>query len=519
MTLITSPLPDVEVREISITDRLFEGLELAPTRVVFIDGPTGRQMTGAALMEDIRRLAGGLAARGFGAGHVVALMAPNMPEYCTVFHGVAYGGGTITTLNPTYTAHEVRHQLQDSGAELLITIPDFLGVATAGIEGTNCKTIAVIGGAEGMLSLTDLMGDPQAAQTAVDLANFAVVLPYSSGTTGLPKGVMLSHRNLVVNVDQVIAVRQPDAGEVVLCFLPFFHIYGMNVLMNTRLASGACLVTMPRFDLAAFLGHLQTHRMTEVYVVPPVVVALTKHPMVADYDLSHLKVVFSAAAPLGADLAQACGARLGVEVMQGYGMTELSPVSHAAINGQSKPGSSGITMPNLVCKITDIATGDAVAAGCEGELWIKGPSVMLGYLGNPEATARTIDADGWLHTGDIGYFDTDGHLFVTDRLKELIKVKGFQVAPAELEALLQTHVHVLDAAVIGVPDDEAGEVPLAFVVGKPGAAAEDIIAFLRERLSSYKIPRRIEFIDAIPKSASGKILRRMLRDRLAQTVV
>ena len=519
MTLFSSPLPDVPVREISITDCLFEGLQNAPARVVFIDGPTGERVTGEAVINDIRCLAGGLAARGIGPGHVVAVMAPNMPEYCTVFHGVVYAGATITTLNPTYTAHEVRHQLNDSGAELLITVPDFLSVAQEGAEGTACTTIAVIGGAEGMVSLTDLMGDAQAAQTPVDLVNFAAVLPYSSGTTGLPKGVMLSHRNLVVNVDQALAVIGIQADETCVAFLPFFHIYGMNVMMNTHLVAGARLITMPRFDLAAFLGHIQTHAVRLVMAVPPVAIALTKHPMVAEYDISSLKVFVSAAAPLGAELSQACATRLNAASIQGYGMTEMSPISHFSNEELSKPGAVGVTVPNTICKVISVDTGAALSVDEEGELCIKGPQVMLGYLNNPAATARTIDADGWLHTGDIASFDADGQLFIKDRLKELIKVKGFQVAPAEVEALLQTHPHVLDAAVIGVADDEAGEVPLAFVVAKPGADAAEIQGFLRERLSSYKIPRRLEFIDAIPKSASGKILRRVLKDRLAQAVV
>ena len=522
MTLFTSPLPDVDIREISITECLFAGLQQAPDRVVFIDGPTGRTVTGAALMLDIRRLAGGLSGRGFGLGKVVALMAPNMPEYCTAFHGIAYAGGTVTTLNPTYTAHEVRHQLNDSGAELLITVPDFLATAQAGAEGTACQTIAVIGGGDGKagaLSFTDLMAEAQGAQTPVDLANFAAVLPYSSGTTGLPKGVMLSHRNLVVNVDQALAVIRIEPDETCVAFLPFFHIYGMNVMMNAHLVAGARLITMPRFDLAAFLGHIQTHSVRLVMAVPPVAIALTKHAMVADYDISSLKVFVSAAAPLGAELSQACAHRLNAQSIQGYGMTELSPISHFSNEALAKPGAVGVTVPNTVCKIINPDTGAALGVDHEGELCIKGPQVMLGYLNNPAATARTIDADGWLHTGDIASFDADGQLFIKDRLKELIKVKGFQVAPAEVEAVLQTHPHVLDAAVIGVADDEAGEVPLAFVVAKPGADAEGILTFLRERLSSYKIPRRVEFIDAIPKSASGKILRRVLKDRLAQSAV
>lgn len=515
MTLISSPLPDVPIRDISITECLFEGLMRAPDRVALIDGPTGRRLTGAELMDQIRRLAGGLTERGMGAGHVVALMAPNVPDFAVVFHGVAFAGGTITTLNPTYTAAEVKHQLLDARAELLITVPDFLPQAVAGAEGTGVRMIAVIGEAEGYASLQDLMGHRQEEQVPVDLTRHVVVLPYSSGTTGLPKGVMLSHRNLVVNVDQGLAVIRIDPGETMVAFLPFFHIYGMNVLMNTHLVAGASLVTMPRFDLAAFLRHVQDHRVRMVMAVPPVTLAMAKHPMVDDYDLSSLEIFVSAAAPLGAELSEACTERLKARTIQGYGMTELSPVSHFSNERHAKPGAVGITVPNTICKVVDIETGEALPLGQEGELCIKGPQVMLGYLNNPEATARTIDAEGWLHTGDLAEFDADGQLFIKDRLKELIKVKGFQVAPAEVEAVLQSCPGVLDAAVIGVPDDEAGEVPVAFVVRKGDVQAEDIAAFLRGQLASYKQPARIEFIDAVPKSASGKILRRVLKAQMA----
>ena len=514
MTIFTSPLADVVIPEISITERLFQAFDSRPDRVVMIDGPTGREVTARAMMASIRTLAGGLTAQGFGAGQVVALMAPNMPEFCTVFHGVAYAGGTITTINPAYTAAEIHHQLTDSGADLLITTPDFLAVASDGAKGTGVRRIVVIG-AEDEQGLHGLMGPVQAAQVPVDLARFAMVMPYSSGTTGKPKGVRLSHRNLVANVEQSLAVMMISDEETTVAILPFFHIYGMNVIMNLFLTAGMKLVTMPRFDLPTFLGHLQAHQCYRAAVVPPVVVALAKHPLVETYDLSALKILFSAAAPLGAEVAEACAARIGAQTVQGYGLTETGPVVSLCNQSLARAGSVGVILPNTECRVVDVETGAALGVGQEGELWIRGPQVMLGYLNNPAATAAMLDEDGWLHSGDLAAIDADGFVFIRDRLKELIKVKGFQVAPAEVEAALQDHPQVLDAAVLGVADDEAGEVPVAFVVPRPGADAADIAAFLRGRLATYKQPRTIEFVEAIPKTASGKILRRVLRDQMA----
>lgn len=508
MTIFTSPYPDVAATDLSITERVFEGLQNRPDAVVLTDGPTGRSLTASAFMDQVKRMAGGLAAAGFGAGHTVAIMAPNMPEYCVVFHAVAWGGGTITTLNPTYTAHEVAHQLADSRAELLITIPDFMETAKAGAG--NIPVIAI-----GTPEYAALYGDPITAQVPVDLDAFTVVLPYSSGTTGLPKGVMLSHRNLVINVDQSIVAADFQPGEVTAAFLPFFHIYGMTVLMNIHLGGGGALVTMPRFDLPLFLQISQDYKARRMWVVPPVALALAKHPLVDDYDLSALNEVFIAAAPSGPELSNAIAARLGCTALQGYGMTELSPVSHVVPRHAPRSGAAGVTAPNTLCRIVDIQTGADLAAGEEGELWIKGPQVMQGYLNNPKATAESITEDGWLRTGDIAKIDADGYMFITDRLKELIKYKGFQVAPAELEATLVAMTGITDAAVVGLPDDEAGELPVAFVVaGDPAPDEAAIKAHVGAQLSHYKQLHHIYFVDTIPKSASGKILRRFLREGL-----
>lgn len=300
-----------------------------------------------------------------------------------------------------------------------------------------------------------------------------------------------------------------------LSFLPFFHIYGMQVLMNNALAQGGKVVTMPRFDLEQFLQLTQDHQVRRAFVAPPIVLAMAKHPIVDQYNLTSLESVFSGAAPLGAELAEEAAARLGCEVVQGYGMTELSPVSHSTPKGMYKPGTIGILIPSTESRVVDPETGKDLGLDEDGEIWVRGPQVMAGYLNNEQATKDTIDEEGWLHTGDIGHVDEDGHFTIVDRLKELIKFKGFQVPPAELEALLVTHPSVADAAVIGIPDDEAGELPKAFVALKAGenASAEDIQRFVSDQVATYKQIRILEFVDEIPKSASGKILRRMLRDQ------
>ena len=514
MIVFRSPMPDVEIPDVPVTEFVMRWADRVPDRPALVDGPTGRAYTYGQLAGMIRSFAGGLQARGLGPGDTIAIMAPNIPEYAVVFHGAAVAGVAVSTINPTYTAEEVRFQLRDSGARVLITIAMFIETAREAIEGTEVEDIVVIGDApEGTLPVTALLGEP-IDQVPVDVYEQIVVLPYSSGTTGFPKGVMLTHHNLVSNLCQIEVGLDVEDAEVALAVLPFFHIYGMQVLMNGLLAQGATIITLPRFDLEQVLGIIQDQKVTRFFAVPPIILALAKHPLVDQYDLSSLRQVFSGAAPLSAELALEAGTRINCEVVQGYGMTEMSPVSHLTPKGQFKPGTSGVTVPNAECRIVDPGTGEDQGVGGEGELWVRGPMVMKGYLNNPEATAATIDADGWLHTGDVAVIDEDGHMTVVDRVKELIKFKGFQVAPAELEALLLTHPAIADAAVIGIPDEEAGEIPKAFIVLKPGQdlTAEEVTAFTKERVATYKVIHEVTFTDAIPKSASGKILRRMLRD-------
>ena len=388
MIIHTSPLADVEIPNVPITAYVLRHADTYPDRAAVIDGSTGRVITFAELKQLIHRFAGGLAARGFGKGDTLGLMAPNIPEYAIVFHAVAVAGGTVTTINPTYGAEEVRFQLQDAGASMLITIGMFAETALEAIEGTDIAEVLTLDAADGTGNAMELLGDP-IEQVPVDVMNDVVVLPYSSGTTGLPKGVMLTHHNLVANIAQTEpAIQFAEEGEVGLCFLPFFHIYGMQVLMNLSLACGATVVTMPRFDLEHALSLVQQHKVTRFFAVPPIVLALAKHPLVDQFDLSSLHQVFSGAAPLGADLAAEAAARVGCEVVQGFGMTELSPVSHCTVVGDFRPGTSGVTIPNTECRLVDPETGEDKGVGEEGELWIRGPQVMKGYLNNERGDTR-----------------------------------------------------------------------------------------------------------------------------------
>ncbi|MGK0463552.1 MAG: acyl-CoA synthetase (AMP-forming)/AMP-acid ligase II, partial [Candidatus Azotimanducaceae bacterium] len=468
MIIHSSPLPDVEIPNVTITAHVLRKAAELADQVAIRDAAGTSSYTYTQLSNAIASLAGGLKDRGVAPGKVVGLMAPNLPEYAVVFHGVAVAGAAVTTINPTYGAEEVMHQLKDAGASMLFTVPMFAEIALKAIAGTNVTEVVIIGDAvAGTTAMADVMGEP-IEQVPVDTATHTVVLPYSSGTTGLPKGVMLSHRNLVANIEQCIHAIIYRDNEVALAALPFFHIYGMQVLMNGLISNGVTTITMPRFDMVEALQAVQDLKITRFFAVPPIIIGLASAPIVDDYDMSSLRQVFSGAAPLGAELAARAAARLGCEVVQGFGMTELSPVSHSTVEGEYRPGTSGVTVSNTQSRIVDPDTGEDQPIGGRGELWVRGPQVMTGYLNNPTATAATIDADGWLHTGDIAIIDEHGHMTIVDRMKELIKFKGFQVAPAELEALIITHPKVTDVAVIGIADDEAGEVPKAFVTTAPG---------------------------------------------------
>ncbi|HEY6706605.1 MAG TPA: 4-coumarate--CoA ligase family protein [Actinomycetota bacterium] len=514
--VVLSPHPDVTVPDVPLHEFVLADAMQRADQAALIDGPSGRTLTYGQLAGGVRRVAAGLAARGFAKGDVFAIYCPNVPEYALAFYGVSAAGGINTTISPLYTVEELVRQLTDAHARFLLTVPPFLAKALEAADRSGVEEVFVLGEGEGATPFADLLtaGDTPPA-VDIDPANDLVVLPYSSGTTGVNKGVMLTHRNLVANVCQGAPTLLAGEGERLIAVLPFFHIYGLVVLMCSAVSRGSTLVTMPRFDLEEFLRLLQDQRITRAYVAPPIVLALAKHPLVDKYDLSELKSIFSGAAPLDASLERACTERLGCEVIQGWGLTETSPVVTTNYNtpGGPRPGSVGVPLPNTEMRVVDPATGADVSRGETGELLVRGPQVMKGYLNAPEATAAMLDPDGWLHTGDLGTVDEQGYVFIVDRVKELIKYKGLQVAPAELEAVLLSHPKVADAAVIRFPDEEAGEVPKAFVVARDPVDPEELMAYVAERVAPHKKIRQVEFVDEIPKAASGKILRRLLMDR------
>jgi acyl-CoA synthetase (AMP-forming)/AMP-acid ligase II len=527
--IFRAPFSEVTIPEVAITPFVLQKAKRLGDKPALIDGLSGRVVTYSKLAESIERVAAGLHARGFKQGDVFGILSPNVPEFAIAFHAVASLGGISCPVNPMYTEQEIGHQLKDSGARFLVTVPGCLAKANgAAALATNIEEVFVFvdedsdeplegGGATPFHTLME--SDGQAPEVSINPREDLVALPYSSGTTGLAKGVMLTHHNLVSNMCQMQGLSYFTEDDTLVAVLPLFHIYGLVVILNLGLLEGATIVMMPRFELEPFLQILQDHEVTLAHLVPPIVLTLSKHPLVDNYKFPKLRTIFCGAAPLDENLTRACMERLSCTIRQGYGMTETSPVTHSspADPATVKFGSVGVPAPNTECKIINLETGETLGRNQEGELCVRGPQVMKGYLNRPEATANTIDSEGWLHTGDIGYADDDGHFFIVDRAKELIKYKGFQVPPAELEALLLTHPDVADCAVIPCPDDEAGEVPKGYIVlkGKIDAAetqatAEELMDFVAEQVAPHKKIRSIEFIDKIPKSASGKILRRVL---------
>ncbi len=508
-----SSRPDVQIPELTLSEYVLGGAAGRGEEPAIIDGAGGDVVTYAQLAARVDAVAAGLQSNGIGAHDVVALVGGNSAEWAIAYHAILRAGAVVTPINPLLTPDDVEKQLSDSDAKALIAMEPLIEPLKFAAEQAGTEMVWPLHAA---MELGDGGATPQPA--GIEPGDVGA-LPYSSGTTGAMKGVMLSHRNLVANIEQINGAAALGADDVLVGLLPFFHIYGQTVVLNHGLSRGATIVTMSRFDLDQLLDIVARHGVTRLHVAPPVVLALANAPLVTDREFSTVGMVTSGAAPLDDHLADRVGERIGTPIRQGYGMTELSPVTHftAEQEADTTPaGSVGGLVPNTEARLIDPQTGEDAAQGGEGELWIRGPQMMLGYLERPEATAETITADGWLRTGDIARIEAGGNTYIVDRLKELIKYKGYQVPPAELEAVLVSHPGIADAGVIGVHDAAGEEVPMACVVAAAGDLDPDeVMAYVAARVAPYKKVRRVAVVEEIPKSASGKILRRMLRDQHA----
>jgi len=515
--------PDVSVPTVPLADFVMAEFDTWGNKPALIDALSGRSLTYADLAAGVRRMSKGLLERGLKKGDVFAILSPNVPEYAIALLGVVSAGGVVTTMNPLMTADEIRYQLRDTGAQWLLTVAPLAVRALEAAQGTTVREVFSLGEASGTQPFSALLAEEgHFVKVAINPREDLLVLPYSSGTSGLPKGVMLTHHNIVAQLCQLQTVMAGDREACVAGVAPFFHILGMVLVLLLWLKRGGTIVALPRFDFEQFLVCVQKYRINTAFLVPPIILALTKHPLVDDYDLSSLEWVGTGAAPVGGKVEQACAERLGCTVGQGWGMTELSgagSISRLFDAQQIRRGSTGRLMPGMEARIVDTATGANLGADHAGELLIRGPNVMKGYLNRPDANGATLLADGWMRTGDIAYFDADGFLYIVDRAKELIKCNAYQVAPAELEAVLVSHPAVAEAAVIPSPDEEHGEVPKAFVVLKSAATPEELMEFVAARVASYKRVRKLVIVDAIPKSPAGKLLRRVLveQDRACRT--
>jgi long-chain acyl-CoA synthetase len=516
--MATLTYPDVPLHEI-----LRKQARARPGRTAIVF--EGKSLTFADLDAESNRLARGLNGIGLGPGDRLGLFLPNCPEFEIGFYAGSKLGAVACPMNSAYREREISYQLNDNGASILLAHAKLLPVVEAALpQLASIRAVVVVGAATPIrepkiLHYDDVVGaqSADAPSVQVDPTQIAA-LPYSSGTTGFPKGVMLTHRNLVANHHQYCLATQLGPDDAYIVYMPLSHIYGV-AMMGSGILSGAKQILLERFDLEKVLGLIEKHRVTWLFAVPPVLLTLASRQDLGPSHFRTIKYIFSAAAPLPPDVARRVRERVGAPLVQGYGLTEASPATH---NSPLEPArikleSGGILMAATEHRIVDLETGDVdLAPGEVGEIVVRGPQVMQGYWNAPEETARVL-RHGWLYTGDIGWVDDQGYLYIVDRKKEMIKYKSFSVAPAELEAVLLEHPEVSDCAVIGVPDPESGEVPRAFVVPYAGKTIDtDALArFVGERVAGYKQIRQFEVIDSIPRSPSGKILRRLLKGLIA----
>ncbi|XP_057787558.1 4-coumarate--CoA ligase CCL1-like [Salvia miltiorrhiza] len=526
--IFRSKLPDINIpTHLPLHTYCFQNLSTHRARPYLINAATGDTFTHAGFELTARRVAAGLHNLGIRKSDVVMLLLHNSPEFAFAFLGASFIGAISTTANPLYTASEIALQARISRPKLIVTHACHVEKVKhyAAEAGAKIATIDPPPSPE-IIHFAELRRSDEKLLTPVEIhADDTVALPFSSGTTGLPKGVMLSHKNLVACVSQQVDGENPavhiDREDRMLCVLPLFHVYSMISVMLCCLRVGAAVVIMPKFEISELMELIEKYRVTIAPFVPPILLAIAKSPAAAKFDFSSVRRVVCGAAPMDRELELALKAKLPNAVIgQGYGMTEAGVLSmslgFAKRPLKFKAGSCGTVIRNARMKIVDPSSVASLPRNQTGEICIKGDAVMKGYYNDPEATRRTIDEEGWLHTGDLGFVDDDEEVYIVDRLKELIKYKGFHIAPAELEALLVAHPSISEAAVVPMADEAAGEVPVAFVVRANAAYITEleIKRYIANQVAPYKRINRVFFTDTIPKAPTGKILRKDLRARL-----
>lgn len=530
--IFRSQLPEVQVPDdITLPEFVLQNAESYADNVAFVEAVSGKAYTYREVVRDTSRFAKALSSLRLKKGQVVIVVLPNVAEYAIVALGIMAAGGVFSGVNPAAHISEIKKQVEVADAKLVVTN------SSSFEKVKELKLPVIVVGEElieGSMNWHKLL---EAADRAGN--NFVkedikqtdlCALPFSSGTTGVSKGVMLTHRNLVANLCSTLSgVPQEMVGKVTtLGLIPFFHIYGITGICCATLRNKGKVVVMGRFDLRTFINALITQEVTFAPIVPPIILALVKNPIVKEFDLSGLKLqaIMTAAAPLAPELQTSFEKKFpGVDVQEAYGLTEHSCITlnYGSIgkdNLAAKKNTVGRILPNLEVKFIDPDSGRSLPKNTPGEICVRSQCVMQGYYNNEEETSRTIDDKGWMHTGDIGYIDDDGDVFIVDRIKELIKYKGFQVAPAELEAILLTHPSIEDAAVVPLPDKEAGEIPAASIVMAPNAkeTEDEIIKYVASNVAHYKKVRLVHFVETIPKSPSGKVMRRLIKEKMIEKI-
>ncbi|XP_047327333.1 4-coumarate:CoA ligase 1-like [Impatiens glandulifera] len=526
--IFRSKLPDIYIPDhLPLHSYCFEKISEFSSRPCLINASNDQIYTYSEVELTSRRVAAGLNNLGINKGDVIMILLHNSPEFVFSFLGSSYRGSIATAANPLYTPAEIAKQASVAKAKLIITKSCYVEKISEFAKINGVRIVCIDNNNHEFLRFSDLTDASEHDIPEVDInPNDIIALPFSSGTTGLPKGVMLTHRGQVTSVAQQVDGDNPNlyfkSDDVIMCFLPLFHIYSLNSVLLCGLRVGAAILIMEKFEIVHLMELVQRYKVTVAPIVPTIALAIAKSPVVDNYDLSSIRIAMSGGAPMGKELEDAVRPKLKNAVLgQGYGMTEAGPVLAMCLGfakeaWEVKSGACGTVVRNAEMKIVDPDSNVSLSRNQPGEIWIRGHQIMKGYLNDPIATQETIDSDGWLHTGDIGYIDENDEVFIIDRLKEMIKYSGFQVAPAELEAMLISHPNIAGAAVVAMKDERAGEIPVAFIVKSNGSEIneEDIMKYISDQVIYYKRIRKVFFTDEIPKAPSGKILRKNLRARL-----